>query len=389
MKPGLVALFTVALLASTTVVAPAHAQPSQDARVRDAEGEALEAYLEFHFAEAERKLEAAVELCGRHEQDCSSRQLAHLHLTLGFVLGAGDKNLEAARAEFDKALRIDSTIRLDPDMESRDVSRVFQDAAWYSESSIFTPPAPRQVLGANEAPVVEGPAPAPQKEAPAQPVHAAPLRNPNSLSLVAAADLAFMPATSSVCSGAQANWSCFDGSGNPYTGTPQPNMDNNNAKPGLEFSTVRLAVAYDREITSRLGLGLRLGWAFNGGPTPPGGSAFLPIHVEARATYTLPGFRVWKVPLTPFAFLSGGMAEVDTRVTVAVVEVPCSVDYSPRCARWLSAWHRAGFGFAGLGMGVRYALGDQGDLVADLRSSLTFGVPTFVATPELGYQYRF
>jgi hypothetical protein len=389
-KARAVALFVATLLAPAAVVTPASAQPA-DGRAHDAETEALESYLAFRFLEAEHELQAAVELCGEH--DCSTRQRAHLHLTLGFVLGAGEKNLDGARAEFDRALRIDAAIRLEPDMKSRDLSRVFEEAERDSERLLLEP-APRPRTDATPAPetheafVFDGQAP--RREAPAQPSPSPDRRQRDSIALVAAADLAFVPSVGQVCSpGGAADWSCFDGSGGRYAGTPQPNMDNNNTKAGLEFSTVRLAAAYDRVITDRIALGLRLGWAFNGGPTPPGGSAFLPVHVEARATYSLPGFRVGTVPLTPFAFLSGGVAEVDTRVNVAVVEVPCSVDYTPRCVRWLSAWHRAGYGFVGTGLGVRYAVGAQGAVVADLRASVTLGSTSFVASPEVGYAYRF
>jgi hypothetical protein len=263
-------------------------------------------------------------------------------------------------------------------MESRDVSRVFAEAR--QSGVALAMPAPPI---AEAAPVS---APAPEGEGAGRP--AAESEGPDAFGVMADSDFAFTPARSDLCAGGgSAEWTCFDGSGGRYAGVPQPHMDNDNVRAGLLFSTVRLVLAYDRQITEHVALGLRLGMAFNGGPTPPGGSAFLPLHAEARVTYR---FRPWLLPaLRPFVFAGGGLEEVDTRVSVLVVEVPCTADYSPRCARHVDAWHRAGYGFFGGGAGMRYALGPRSGVVADVRAGATLGTLTFVATPEIGATYAF
>jgi hypothetical protein len=380
---------------------PARAQGMQagDSRARAAEQKAMDDYLELHLGQASQGLESAIAHCG--ETTCSTRVRAHLHLSLGFVYGAGNKDFKGARAEFVKALKIDPTIELNPEMASRDLSRAFQDAK--AETSGAAGPAPgapppdnagaRPVPGGStsslslgeetsETPRRRVPRPEDRPNAAAS----SPFAH-DSIALLAELDAAVLTPVDNVCSpGGPANWVCFDTDGSRYAGNPQPRLDNNNIKPGLALSTIRLVAAYDHLLSDRVSLGLRLGFAFNGGPTPPGGSAFLPIHVEARGTYN---FDTEPARLIPFLFGSLGIEEVDTKVSVLIVEVPCGVGYSSGCARTVSAWRRAGYQFLGAGGGARYALGDHGAIVGDVRVSVTFSSSAAVFTPEIGYAYKF
>jgi hypothetical protein len=386
---------------------PARAAGSDpDDQARKSEREALDLYLNLHFFAAERALREAIHMCdvgarvrslpavGRVDViSCSRRVEAHLHLSLGFVYGAGERALDRAREEFVRALGIDRTIRLEPQMSSRELSEVFRQAAIAeppkrsasapdagSERPI--PPDAVDVLG-NRSGEAAAEASGPAQEPP-RAIGGDSWRH--SLSLFAEGDLAVLSATNQVCTPgtAPADWTCFDASGNRYSGIPQRNMDNNNARAGLVPSTLRLVAGYDYRVGEALSLGARLGFAFPGGRTPLGGAAFLPLHAEARVTYGAA-----PRPLAPLMFLSVGLMEVDTHVSVVVVEVPCSIDYSPRCARKLDAWRRVGYGFAGAGGGVRYAVGGRSALTADLRLSMTFVTFGFVVTPEVGYGISF
>jgi hypothetical protein len=348
-----------ALLAAVAVGRPATAGAA-DAGAAVAEQRALDAYLDLRFEEAIAGLETALAAC---RGSCSAHGAARLHMTLAFVEGAGEHDLVAARRAFEAALRLDPQVTLDPATATPELARVF-DQARAETVRAEAPPTPR------------APEPTPAAE------------HLDQLALYAEGDLALTTAVNQVCSPAgPASWTCFDANGARYGGVPQPHMDNDNVRPGLLPSTLRLVAAYDRLVSSRLSAGLRLGWAFGGGPTPPGGSAFLPLHVEARLSFAWP--RLGALPVSPFAFVAGGIEEVDTRTSVLVVEVPCSTDYSPRCARRLSAWHRAGFGFAGAGAGVRFAMGEHVSFIGDVRASVTFGGLAFVLTPELGGAYLF
>jgi hypothetical protein len=387
-------------------VVPARADGGGDARAIAVEERAMDEYLAMRIPQAAKRLEWAISACG--EAGCSRKVRAHLHLSLGFVYGAGNKDLNTARDEFAKALRIDKGIALDPDMQSREVSRAFRDAqadVAGAAPAAPTPSAPPErptgssmvgssmVGSSNDSlfgpPSDPGPPVAPSRrravEGQSEP-EPHPAFPHESIALFAAVDLGVLTSLSNVCSpGGPANWVCFDSDGTRYTGSPQPDLDNNNIKPGLGFSTVRIVAAYDHMLDEAWSVGFRLGVAMNGGPTPPGGSSFVPVHVEGRVAR---GFVAEPAPVVPFAFLSSGVEEVDTRVSVLVVEIPCANGYR-NCARTLSAWRRAGFGFLGAGGGVRYAVSDHGAIVGDLRFALTFSSAAVVLTPELGYAYRF
>jgi hypothetical protein len=372
-----------------------HAKEASDAdsKALGAEKKAMDEYLALHIEQAIERLESAITRCG--DSACSPHVRAHLHLSLGFVYGAGKKDFKTARNEFGKALLIDRDLPLDPDMQSRDVSRTYREAQAEAAGASAVPPSTPPKPSATEAlsgptlsPVDEGQgisrsesgtsAPEPRSESPFA---------RDSVALFAEADLALLTPISNVCSpGGPANWVCFNPDRSRYAGTPQPHLDNNNIKPGLGFSTVRLVGAYDHVLGLHWSFGLRLGLALNGGPTPPGGSAFVPVHAEARVAYL---FIPEPASLVPFAFLAGGVAEVDTRVSVLVAEVPCSIGLAPACARRLSAWRRAGFTFVATGGGARLAIGAHGALVGDVRLSVTFGSVALVVTPELGYAYVF
>jgi hypothetical protein len=371
--------------------APARAQStSADAKATTAENGALDDYLALHIGKAAQRLQAAIRQCG--DNACSPHVRAHLHMTLGFVYGAGNKDLKAAREEFEEALRIEPNLHLDQSMQSREVSRAFRDAQGDRDASsgaATAPPPANEDVQRPDSLFAPPLAPVAPVEAPPSPVTSEP-HTPktarDSLALYAEADLALLTPISNVCSpGGPANWVCFNPDGTRYSGTPQPHLDNNNIRPGLGFSTVRLVAAYDHTLSGRLSLGFRLGFALNGGPTPPGGSGFVPVHAEARVSYD---FAAMPARLVPFAFISGGLEEVDTRVNVLVVEVPCSTT-GPECAITLAAWRRAGYAFFATGGGARLATSEHGAVVGDVRVGVTFASVAFVMTPEIGYAYTF
>src|SRR6185503_8106844 len=105
---------------------------------------------------------------------------------------------------------------------------------------------------------------------------------------------------------------------------------------GSALATTRILLSYDRAFTPNITAGVRVGYAFGGGPPAgqeptqsvqdnnlnllkdrskgKGGTAFLPIHAELRGTF-------WFLPLNAklfraYAALGGGMAQVDARVSV-------------------------------------------------------------------------
>src|SRR5262249_26115559 len=95
-------------------------------------------------------------------------------------------------------------------------------------------------------------------------------------------DFMFVSSATDACNGGN-GYACFDGE-EYYERIPLANADNQ-VNGGLGVATRRLMVSYDRLISSNITLGAKLGYAFSGGPSRPGGSSFFPLHLEARVAY--------------------------------------------------------------------------------------------------------
>jgi hypothetical protein len=177
---------------------------------------------------------------------------------------------------------------------------------------------------------------------------------------------------------------------------------------GFTLATMRVMASYER-LFGPLGLEGRLGFAFNGGQKPQGGSAFLPIHVEARAKWWLRGTAAFEKPgFRPWLHVGGGIAQVDTKVNVDVVDCntapnaeqfgSCQSASDPQTARafngttkitHLQAVKQYGQAFAALGGGLMYAVGINHGAVLNLNVMIPFPSVGFVFEPSIGYEYAF
>ncbi len=130
---------------------------------------------------------------------------------------------------------------------------------------------------------------------------------------------------SDVCTpNAQANdnFACFyDGTEIPFVNAPFPGTG---IQSGTVFATTRFLLSYDFAFTPNLTLGARAGYAIGGGPPAAGGTKFLPVHAEARATYWFGRNALGSKGLRPYLALGGGMAQVDAKVKVTVKD--CALD---------------------------------------------------------------
>jgi hypothetical protein len=208
---------------------------------------------------------------------------------------------------------------------------------------------------------------------------------------------------------ANSNFACFREDGSRYDGTPTIKGDNigNNVNLGPALSTLRIVVGYDRLLLDNLTAGARVGFALNGAPE---GADFLPVHLEGRVAY-FPGRAPFaSTGARPYLFVAGGLAQIDTAVTVEVLEngEACGADEpndrdsdctrpspgssaddpEPRIQE-LDAYKQAGFGFAGAGVGLMYA--PTAGLAFDLsvRASVTFPAVTMVISPGVGVSLGF
>jgi hypothetical protein len=199
-----------------------------------------------------------------------------------------------------------------------------------------------------------------------------------------------------------AGYTCFRQDGEQYHGTPLADVGNE-IKGGFAPSTTRAFLGYDRLFGKNITAGVRLGAAFGGGPQPRGGNPFLFFHGEVRGTFWFGANPFAKTGFRPFAFLGLGMAQVDTKVKVKVVEAEtCPPDgcviqaddgsgYSQTNPQRqeVSAWHKAGQQFVGLGGGAMYAFKPNMGVTGALKYMFMFPTTGHVVSPELGFAMGF
>ncbi|HMJ09947.1 MAG TPA: hypothetical protein VK524_01010 [Polyangiaceae bacterium] len=186
-----------------------------------------------------------------------------------------------------------------------------------------------------------------------------------------------------------------------YGGVPQPNRANN-IESGFVLATTRFLVSYDRAFSPQFTLGARGGYAIGGGPPAAQGTKFLPAHFEVRGTFFPLKNSLSKRGLRPSVHIGGGMAQVDAKMPVTLVDcsiiadtgAPSSEVEQAACAagapneqhptQELHAYKKLGQGFVTFGVGAVYAL--TGGFGVQLSLNGMFMLPTSgaVVEPSLG-----
>jgi hypothetical protein len=224
---------------------------------------------------------------------------------------------------------------------------------------------------------------------------------------------------SDVCSAAsRANdgYACYNTgtTDQPYNGDPFPGA---NIATGTVLATQRLLLSFDRALTPNITGGVRVGYAFGGGPpagkgpdsqglgggpngAPVAGTKFLPFHFEVRAAYWFGKGVLAKKGLRPYVHVGGGLAQVDAKVKVPVASCPqmpdadfnacvSGADSSKTTPYLLDAWRKMGQGFITAGGGAMWAFNPR--LGAVLNINLMYMLPTSgpVIQPSIGVEYGF
>jgi hypothetical protein len=414
---------TLALATTLSLLALAS---SASAGPKDAHAEAErkkaldEDYLDTRFDDAAQRLRAAIQICGGDA--CSHATTAKLFVALGSVLAGGKKELSDASDAFVEALTLDPRAKIDPDLASSEVTFAFDQAK--KRLGIGGAKADKKApSGGTEkgAPVVEKDKPEPavekdrpdreksEPERPPEPEPEKPLpveAKRNWVTLAFSPDVAFVSGEN-VCTKATQESDhifCTRQDATHYVGTPTVgNADNINT--GAVLSTLRITLGYDRLLGERITVGARLGFAFNG--ASDGGASFLPVHAEARlgvwpgaAPFVGSGVR-------PFLFLAVGVAQIDSRVDVELLEdgkacvAKTPSDTGSQCTKpsrdgyleprkqTVSAYKQAGLGFAAGGVGVQIAPTPGIAFHLAVRGGITFPSVVPVITPEAGFALGF
>ncbi len=153
---------------------------------------------------------------------------------------------------------------------------------------------------------------------------------------------------------------------------------------------VRARLGFDRVLSYRTTLGLRVGYAlFGAGPTPPGGNAFVPYSGELRVAHYLAEDPFAVTGWLPYLLASAGYSMYDVRVKVHVREsvIRPSAQGGNDLEQTLDVWRRAGDASLALGAGmlcrVTPGLGVFGEVVAT--QAFPFGAT--VLSGELGVRF--
>jgi hypothetical protein len=420
------------------VSAQAGAAGGKEAQAKKALKRALdEDYLNTRFDAAEQKLRAAIQACGK---TCSAALRAKLHVALGSVLAGGKKELQDARDEFVEALGLDPKAEPSADLLSTEVSFAYEQARkkLHLAAGKAPPPDPKpekkplrpereEKDDAEERPDKD-PGDKPEKrgggasddsgdsgdkpdkgdgdDKPKEPAAPEEPARKNWITISFAPDLAIVSG-SDVCAGqsqAGAHYVCLRNDGTRYVGTPTiGNGDNINT--GIAVATLRIMLGYDRLLHPNITLGARVGFAFDG--ASGGGSSFMPVHGEVRLGIW-PGHDPFVGRgVRPMILVSGGIAQVDAKVNVQVLEdgnacganpptstqSPCTTPSSDGVVeqrqQTLTVYRQNGLGFAAATFGVQFAPSTRVGIHLAVRGSVTFPAVAAVLSPEAGMSVGF
>lgn len=367
-------------------------------------------YLGTDFEAAEKKLKQAIALC--KGDGCSPNVKAQMHRDLAVVYIAGMKNTDDGKAQFALALEADPNVELDPDLTTPEVKQAFEEVKGGAaggaagEAAEPSPADDDSPITGEEEPAEEAGAKASAGAGASMDIEECPPDFPgcgddsdkdaeegdkapaakNWVSLGVQQDFLLFSSESKVCSGNN-DYACFlDGDEYYITTMRRPQEEpGNEVSGGLAAATLRVLLGYDRLFGSNLMLGARAGFAFGGGPQAPEGAAFVPIHFELRAAYFLGKDPFARAGLRPYLALGGGLAQVDAKLDVAVVEQ----QGEPGAVRELEAWKKTGTGFAFAGVGTQYALKPTSALFLEGKYLQMFGTSSGGLALKLGYTMGF
>jgi hypothetical protein len=159
--------------------------------------------------------------------------------------------------------------------------------------------------------------------------------------------------------------------------------DAGDVDPGLRLATMRVMASVDYVLKKYLSVGVRLGWAFLGGPRavhfdsegrPRQSHRFIPVHAEARGTLWLRS--LGKPGLHPYVHLSAGLVEVDANIPIK--------GRLNGNSRKLDAWRKLGPAMAGGGFGALYNITPMYGIQLNVNAMMMFPTTGFVFEPSLG-----
>jgi hypothetical protein len=201
----------------------------------------------------------------------------------------------------------------------------------------------------------------------------------NFISVAVQQDMLLLSSATEVCAN-QTDYSCFFSDNSQYDGVPNVG-DRDQVSGGFGLATTRILVGFDRLLGENLTLGVKLGYAFNGGPAAGGGGkAFFPVHAEGRVAYFFGKNPFGSTGIRPYVSVNGGLAQIDARVTVQVND-PQNGQLN------LAAWKKGGTSFVGAGVGAMWLTSPGSGFLAELRLEQLFSSSATGLSLQIGYAF--
>ena len=205
------------------------------------------------------------------------------------------------------------------------------------------------------------------------------------LSLNLGQDISFVGSQPDVCGNPQQlpapQYTCIDQDGYLYQGIPEPGGPGkgNSIKGGPHLATTRIMAGLDLLIANNVTVGARVGYVFGTAP----GRSLSSLHAEARVAFWFGKEPFARDRVRPYLVVAGGLAEIDDRLEVPIVETDLTKGVHP--TQTLTAWRHTGGAFAGLGGGAMIPLGAGHGVLAELKIQTLFPDFGLAMAPSIGY----
>ena len=369
-------------------------------------------YLATDFASAEAKLTQALGLC-KDAGNCTPALRARIHCDFGVVYFAQQKK-EEADGQFAAAIKDDPSVTISPDLSTPELQKEL--AAVKASAGASGGGAEAAATGADTGETAK-PEPAekgtssstatsPSSETDCPPgfpgcksASTAKSCNTNDdcnggetcengtctetpvggssedqlppklnwLHLTFEQEFILLPSANTVCGGGS-GYSCFNSSGTYDKNAPLAMSPSTSDSVGGGFSPANqiIMLGYDRGFGSNFTLGARIGFAISSAPTRPGGTAFFPLHFEARAAYWFGRNALARKGFRPYVLLTGGAAEAASSLTAYVYDGTNVVGGQQQTAQY-QAWKHVGQAFIGGGLGTAFAFTPTFGITAEVR----------------------
>jgi hypothetical protein len=198
-------------------------------------------------------------------------------------------------------------------------------------------------------------------------------------------DLSFVGSQNDVC-GTPAQlpapqYSCIDQDGFVYRGVPEAGGPGkgNAIKGGPHLATTRFMAGFDYLIADNVTIGARVGYVLGVAP----GRSLSHFHGEGRVAFWFGKEPFGRDRIRPFLVVAGGLAQIDDKLEVPIVETDLSKGIYP--TQTLTAWRQAGGFFAGGGGGVMIPTGAGQGILAELKIQAHFSDVGIAMAPSVGY----